>query len=330
MTPVAPQPPDREPLAASSDEPLPPSPGAGTTAAGAGRPAAGTEPAGDAEPGYRISPAGPSFAAGFARRHFFSGIRFLKPGRRVAVAVAGVVGVAAVGVGLAAGVSHFGGHGHVDAQPAASARALVTPSASATTPGRSGAPRVPASPKAPAGPPAKHAPAPPASPPGRAFAPPVRPASPPSGTTPATPGTPKPSAHPVTFQGAFIVNFASNRCLAGQGGSRAAGTQMVLADCNRDDPSQGWTFASDGTARDFGGTMCLDVSGTPGDGTTVHLAACSAARHSTQAFVLKPSYDLVEVQPDLCVDAKDQNTAAGTVLQMWTCAGTANQKWRMP
>jgi hypothetical protein len=142
--------------------------------------------------------------------------------------------------------------------------------------------------------------------------------------------TQKPTARPITFTGATIVNFASSRCLASQGGSSAPGTQMVLADCDHGDPSQGWTFPSDGTARDFGGTMCLDISGTPGNGATVHLAHCSSARHSTQAFVLKSSYDLVEVKPDLCVDAKDRATAAGTVLQVWTCNGQSNQKWREP
>jgi hypothetical protein len=135
--------------------------------------------------------------------------------------------------------------------------------------------------------------------------------------------------NPVVFTGGFVVNFASNRCLAAQGGSQSVGTQMVLADCDRNDPSQGWTFPSDGTARDFGGTMCLDVS-SPGDGALVRLARCSPSRSANQRFVLKASYDLVNVVPDLCVDAKDKNTAAGTVLQLWTCAGTANQKWREP
>jgi hypothetical protein len=138
---------------------------------------------------------------------------------------------------------------------------------------------------------------------------------------------------PITFTGAFVVNFASSRCLAAEGGSNAPGTPMVLADCDHGDPPQGWTFPSDGTARDFGGTMCLDIAGSTGstgNGATVRIARCSSARHSTQAFVLKSSYDLVEVRPDRCVDAKDQGTAAGTVLRMWNCDGQPNQKWREP
>jgi hypothetical protein len=29
------------------------------------------------------------------------------------------------------------------------------------------------------------------------------------------------------------------------------------------------------------------------------------------------------------VDIKDVNAANGAALQLWTCAGTANQKWRL-
>jgi hypothetical protein len=328
-----------EPLPPAADEPLPPAgeilvssrPATGAGTATGSATAAGA-PSGDVPAG------GNSFAAGFARQHFFSGARFLKPGRRVAVAVAGV----------AAGAAHFGGGDHDTVQSAASSSPLHTASGTpgggpdATTPGQ--APTTAAHHAA--KPPAK----PPAGSPGKAGN---------TGTTGGTgnatsggstgtvstgtnttttttshapaapPAKPPATSHPITFTGGFIVNFASSRCLASQGGSRSAGTQMVLADCDHSDPSQGWTFPSDGTARDFGGTMCLDVSNA-GNGALVRLAACSAGRKADQAFVLKSSYDLVDVTPDLCVDAKDKATAAGTVLQTWTCGGTSNQKWRMP
>ncbi|MFI5635725.1 ricin-type beta-trefoil lectin domain protein [Streptomyces sp. NPDC051664] len=126
------------------------------------------------------------------------------------------------------------------------------------------------------------------------------------------------------------MNLGSKRCLASQGGSDAVGTRMVLADCDTSDPSQGWTFDSDGTARDFAGAMCLDTSAAPGTGAPVVLAVCSPARQNNQNFKLKSSYDLVDVQPDLCVDAQYKGTSAGTLLQLWKCEGTSNQKWRHP
>jgi hypothetical protein len=329
----------QEPLPPSAaDEPLP----TGGTASTA-RPAASS-----AAPGGETPAGGNAFAAGFARQHFFSGARFLKPGRRAAVATAGVVGIAAIAVGVTAAVSHVGGGDDVSVQSAASTEPLAgtsgtsagnstatTGSPAVTTPGHQ-------KPKPPA--------VPPAGKPGRSGTAGGTGGAVSGGNTgsgtgtgtgttgtttgtkpPAVPPPAKPPAtsHPITFTGGLIVNFASNRCLASQGGSRSAGTQMVLADCDRNDPSQGWTFPSDGTARDFGGTMCLDVS-SPGNGALLRLAACSSGRATEQAFVLKSSYDLVDVHPDLCVDAKDNGTAAGTVLQTWSCAGTSNQKWRMP
>lgn len=353
----------QEPLPLSADEPLPPGtdeplpPVAGRTVVTAGPPATGgTAYAASSDPGDEIPAGGNAFATGFARQHFFSGARFLKPGRRAAVATAGVVGIAAIAVGVTAAVSHIGGGDDVSVQSAASTRPLSgtsgTPADSSTA--TTGSPAVTT--------PVRRKPKPPAAPtagkPGKSGAaggtggtvnaanggstgtgtgtagtttgtkPPAvpSPADPPAVPPPAKPPA---TSHPITFTGGLIVNFASNRCLASQGGSRSAGTQMVLADCDRNDPSQGWTFPSDGTARDFGGTMCLDVA-SPGNGALLRLAACSSGRATEQSFVLKSSYDLVDVHPDLCVDALDKGTAAGTVLQTWSCLGTSNQKWRMP
>ena len=38
--------------------------------------------------------------------------------------------------------------------------------------------------------------------------------------------------------------------------------------------------------------------------------------------------DLVNPQANKCVDIKDWNADDGARLQLWDCAGTANQKWR--
>ncbi|MFE9611764.1 ricin-type beta-trefoil lectin domain protein [Streptomyces sp. NPDC006012] len=323
-------------------------------------PSAGENPAGDDIPLTRLSAdpsakAGKSFAADFSRHHYFSGFRLLKPGRRVAIAVAGVTGLAVVGVGVAAGVSQLGG------DDTAKAAATVRSTDVASTPSGHGSSTAsgPAS-HAPSGTPKPDAPGKKGGPsaqdvlsglPGQS-APPPQSASGGSGadgksTVPGT-GTgtgtgtgsgttgggtqhsappPKSTGTSPGFTGGLVLNFAANRCLATQGGSRAAGTQLVLADCNSGDPSQGWTFPSDGTARNFGGTMCLDVS-NPYNGALVKLAKCSSSRAENQRFTLKGSYDLVDMAPDLCVDAKDKNTAAGTDLQLWECTGTSNQKWR--
>ncbi|WP_331737555.1 RICIN domain-containing protein [Streptomyces sp. NBC_00019] len=343
--------PTRPPSPAADEEPLPPSGDDGSAARTGNEPSPdGEDRTEDETPLIRLSakpsaPGGLSFAAGFARRHYFSGARLLKPGRRVAIALAGVTGLAVVGAGTVAGIARLGGND--TAQAAATVRTTDEPStpsahhpsAGSATPSQrpSGKAKGHHSPGEKDGSSAQDV----------VPGPPVEAAPPPvygsgaggtaqgggtgGGTTnsggQSTPQTPKPAAG-SGFTGKLLFNFASSRCLATQGGSKAAGTQTVLADCNSSDPSQGWTFPSDGTVRDFAGTMCLDVSGLD-DGALVRLAKCSSSRAANQRLVLKSSYDIVvNADPDLCVDAKDKNTAAGTVLQLWSCAGTANQKWR--
>jgi hypothetical protein len=332
-----------------SEEPLPPAGESGTAPT---PPAAETRSA-EEIPLVRLSAGsasgGRSFAADFARRHYFSGAWLLKPGRRVAVALAGVTGLAVLGTGVAAGIARLGGDD--TRQAAATVKATDEASGAATHP--SAASSAPPS-QRPSGKPKGHHSAATGGDSSAQEAGSGLPAAPVvpgtvsgsggggggaaqgggtgSGTTgsgtQSTPKPPKATSTSSGFTGKFLFNFAASRCLATQGGSRAAGTQTVLADCNSKDPSQGWTFPSDGTVRDFGGTMCLDVS-NPGNGTLVRLASCSSARAANQRLLLKGSYDLVlNVNPDLCVDAKDKGTAAGTALQLWTCAGTANQKWR--
>lgn len=307
---------------------------------------------------------GGAFASRFARRHFFSGIRLLVPGRRAVVAVAGVAGVVAIAVGAAAVIPKIAVDDHVGAQPAAVSSSVPSPhgsdgAAPSGQPGKGGT-------AAPAGPrkggtvdgsgngsgTGSGGPAlivggvpmnvgPPVDQGGQtdgggpaAGAAATRPPSTTSTTTPRSPATGNPTKAPdkapsISFTGGLIMSYSSNLCLGTRGGSRSAGTTMVLAGCSTSDPSQGWIFAADGTVRDFGGTMCLDLP-SAGNGTLLRIAACSSGRGSQQDFLLKSSHDLVNVHADLCADIKDKGTSAGTAIQVWTCYGTSNQKWHVP
>jgi len=51
-------------------------------------------------------------------------------------------------------------------------------------------------------------------------------------------------------------------------------------------------------------------------------------RSSPQQFVLNSAGDLINPQANKCVDIVDVNSADGAKLQLWDCAGSANQKWR--
>ncbi|GLY97306.1 hypothetical protein Acsp02_45600 [Actinoplanes sp. NBRC 103695] len=44
--------------------------------------------------------------------------------------------------------------------------------------------------------------------------------------------------------------------------------------------------------------------------------------------MLTPAGDVVNPQADKCLDIRDWNPADGAAVQIWQCAGTANQKWR--
>jgi hypothetical protein len=70
----------------------------------------------------------------------------------------------------------------------------------------------------------------------------------------------------------------------------------------------------------------MDVAGGgTANGTAVQLYTCNGT--GAQQFVLSGAGDLVNPQADRCVDIKEWNGADGGRLQLWDCAGTANQKW---
>ncbi|WP_079102815.1 ricin-type beta-trefoil lectin domain protein [Streptomyces sp. TP-A0356] len=128
--------------------------------------------------------------------------------------------------------------------------------------------------------------------------------------------------------GQLIIGQASNRCVDvtdAQNGKGKDGTRLQLWDC-AGSANQKWDFRGDGTVRSLG--MCMDVAwGSRDDGAAIQLARCSG--NPAQQFVLSTAGDLVNPQADKCVDAVNNGTGNGTKLQLWTCSGTANQKWRV-
>ena len=64
----------------------------------------------------------------------------------------------------------------------------------------------------------------------------------------------------------------------------------------------------------------------PANGAAIQL--CHLQRHAAQQFALTAAGDLVNPQANRCVDIAGLEPANGAKLQLWDCAGTANQKWR--
>jgi streptogrisin C len=120
-----------------------------------------------------------------------------------------------------------------------------------------------------------------------------------------------------------IVSNWNNRCIDVPFSNFSDGVQLQMWDCNGT-AAQRWTFTG-GTIR--AGGKCMDVAwAATHDGAAIQLANCSG--NLAQQFVLSPAGDLVSVLANKCVDIKDWNWNQGARLQIWTCAGTANQKWR--
>ncbi|MGW3498641.1 ricin-type beta-trefoil lectin domain protein [Streptomyces sp. NPDC001020] len=141
----------------------------------------------------------------------------------------------------------------------------------------------------------------------------------PSGTTTKAP----PPSDPWPG-GMWIYGHASGRCIGIAGSPGAAtGSALVIWDCY-DVSYQRWKFVN-GTVRSEG--KCMNVQGgARGDGAVINWTTCNGS--GAQQFRLNAAHDLTNPQSgNKCVDVKDLSTANGARLQLWTCAGTPNQKW---
>lgn len=123
--------------------------------------------------------------------------------------------------------------------------------------------------------------------------------------------------------GTALKSNLSGRCIDIPGANPVDGALLQMYDCNGTSAQQ-WTFNSDGTLRSMG--KCMDpAGGVLTNGTAIQLVTCNG--NPVQRFTLSAAGDLVNVSANRCVDIKDQNSANGATLQLWDCAGTANQKW---
>jgi hypothetical protein len=118
-----------------------------------------------------------------------------------------------------------------------------------------------------------------------------------------------------------LVSNASGRCIdvTHEG---ATGIPLQIWTCHPETAWQQWTPYSDGSVRSMG--KCMTVTGSA-DGAPVELASCNGGQ--AQRFRLNGSQDLLNASVDKCVDVKDNSSANGASLQLWSCRGTGNQKW---
>ena len=247
--------------------------------------------------------------------------------RGVGLIVAGVVVAGAAAVGLGA-LQHSAPHGGAQADVAAagspSASAHHTPTATpratgsaspthlgATAAARQGQAVSAASPAAPDKAPATH-----------------------QSTAAATTKTTTAAAKSAKSTAVAAVAAASGQQILGIGSglcispaSSGSGARLQLAQCTGA-AAELWAIESDGTIRSQGLCMGLGTGGdSDGNGIAVIRTSCDGS--DNQVFDLNAANDLTNAGTgNLCVDATNQGTSAGTPLQLWACGGTDNQKWK--
>ncbi|MFE8950150.1 ricin-type beta-trefoil lectin domain protein [Streptomyces sp. NPDC007856] len=142
-------------------------------------------------------------------------------------------------------------------------------------------------------------------------------------TAVASAASSRPATNPqVSAPGVNVFSHASHRCIDVVGGRAAQGARLMIWDC-KDAPSQHWEFTN-GSMRALG--MCVQLAGGSTDeGTDLVLSRCDGS--PAQQFSLNPRHDLVSLLADKCADVRDDGRANGTRIQLWSCAGTDNQKW---
>ena len=125
--------------------------------------------------------------------------------------------------------------------------------------------------------------------------------------------------------GQQILGIGSGLCISPA--SSGSGARLQLAQCTGA-AAELWAIESDGTIRSQGLCMGLGTGGdSDGNGIAVIRTSCDGS--DNQVFDLNAANDLTNAGTgNLCVDATNQGTSAGTPLQLWACGGTDNQKWK--
>ncbi|MFJ3672566.1 ricin-type beta-trefoil lectin domain protein [Streptomyces sp. NPDC090106] len=144
----------------------------------------------------------------------------------------------------------------------------------------------------------------------------------PKATGPAKDKAGTSSATQTAVPGVGVYSHASERCVDVVGGKAVQGAKLMIWDCNQS-ASQHWTYTG-GTMRTLG--MCVQLAGgSTDDGTDIELASCNGG--AAQQFDLNVRHDIVNSLADKCMDVRDNQTANGSRLQLWSCSGSPNQKW---
>lgn len=125
----------------------------------------------------------------------------------------------------------------------------------------------------------------------------------------------------ATAAGSSLVSAASSRCFDDPMSATGNGTQPIIWDCSGA-TNQRWTLTGS-TIRVFG--KCLDAPLGATAGAAVTLFDCNAG--TNQQWTFNTDGSITGVASGLCLDVTGNNTANGTLVELWTCNGAGNQRW---
>ncbi|MFI6445170.1 ricin-type beta-trefoil lectin domain protein [Kitasatospora sp. NPDC050543] len=130
----------------------------------------------------------------------------------------------------------------------------------------------------------------------------------------------------TTSNGPIRYSAHVGRCMDTPNGNTGNGMHPQLWDCNSTD-AQRWSINANGTLT-IGG-QCLAASGNgTASGTAIILWNCLA--EGGQQWRARADGTLYNPQSDKCLDVPWANSDSGTVLQLFTCNGSAAQRWSIP
>ena len=129
-----------------------------------------------------------------------------------------------------------------------------------------------------------------------------------------------------------LVNRLSARCMEVPGVSQQNLTQVKIWDCHGGENQQ-WTTPAVGTTGEIRvyGTKCLDGYGAESggkDGDLIIIYDCHGG--SNQQWTRTPAGEIRTLSGTKCIELKGKATANWTDLVLWSCDGSASQKWDVP
>ncbi|WP_436494327.1 glycosyl hydrolase family 95 catalytic domain-containing protein [Actinokineospora sp. HUAS TT18] len=116
------------------------------------------------------------------------------------------------------------------------------------------------------------------------------------------------------------ITGVGGKCVEAAGGGTANGTKLQLWTCNGT-AAQKWAVPLVNPQS----SRCMDAGAT--NGASVQIANC--AQGVAQRWTLNGPTGSITGNGGRCLDASGGSSADGTQVILWTCTGSANQKWTL-